>query len=180
MFRRLARALVARQERELGVALEYAHDLLERAPGALAALALAQPFLQHRRRAADLGAYHVARIAATQAADCGTCVQIVVDAALRAGVPPEVIRAVLAADDDWVGPDLAAVRRFAVAVMRADDAGAEAEREHLLARYGPRGEADLAVAIAGALVFPALNRGLGRARGCARVRVRAGGELALV
>ena len=125
MLRRLARAVVARQERALGVALEHAHDLLERAPAALAALALAQPFLQYRRRRADLGAYHVARIAATQGADCGTCVQIAVNVALREGVPPEVIRAVLAADDDWVGPDLAAVRRFALAVARADDAGAE-------------------------------------------------------
>lgn len=180
MFRRLARALIARRERELGVALGYTRDLLDRAPGALAALALAQPFLQHRRRAADLGAYHVARIAATQASDCGTCVQLAVDVALRDGVPPEVVRAVLAADDEWVGPDLAAVRRFAAAVARADDAAVEEEREWVRARWGARGEADLAVAIAGAVVFPALKRALGHARGCSAVRLLVAGELALV
>ena len=180
MFRRLARALIARRERELGVALEYTHDLLDRTPGALAALAVAMPFLHYRRRAADLGAYHVARIAATQAADCGACVQAVVNLALRDGVPPEVIRAVLAADDDWVGPDLAAVRRFAAAVAHADDAAVEDERARVRARWGERGEADLAVAIAGALAFPTLGRALGHARGCSRARVNVKGSLALV
>jgi alkylhydroperoxidase family enzyme len=179
MLRRLARALIARRERALGVALEYTHDLLDRAPGALVALALARPFLQYRRRAADLGAYHVARIAATQAADCGMCVQIAVNVAVRDGVPPEVIRAVLTADDDWVGPELAAVRRFAAAVARANDAAVEEERAVVRARWGALGEADLAVAIAGALAFPALERALGHARGCSAMRVDVGGGGAL-
>jgi alkylhydroperoxidase family enzyme len=168
---RLAARPLAAQERALGgVSLDYLRQLVRDAPGAFLAFARARAFLGHRG-AMPADAHHVARIAATRAEDCGTCVQITVNLARQAGVPPAVVRAAALDLPDELPAPLAAVHRFATAVARADTAAAEAERPAVHARYGDAGIAELAVAIAGARTFPTLKRALGHAVSCERVQL---------
>jgi alkylhydroperoxidase family enzyme len=168
---RLVAGRLAAQERALGgVSLDYLRQLVRDAPGAFVAFARARPFLDHRG-SLPADAHHVARIAATRAEDCGTCVQITVNVARQAGVAPAVVRAAALDRPHELPAHLAAVHRFATAVARADTVAAEEERAAVRARYGDAGIAELAVAIAGARTFPTLKRALGHAIACERVQL---------
>ncbi len=150
---------VAAQERRFGVPMDYLRRIAEASTVAFAKFGLFTPLASHRSvLPADV--WHVARIAATQAADCGTCVQIAVNAARADGVPPATIRAALTADDSVLGADGALARRFGVAVAtHADDRGETVAA--VAARWGEAGQTELALAVATVLVFTTLKRGLG-------------------
>ena len=171
LVRRLASHRIAAQERALGgVPLDYLRQLLRVAPGAFLAFARARAFLGYRGPM-PRDAHHVARIAATRAEDCGSCVQITVHVARAAGVPPAVVRAAALGRPDELPAPLAAVYRFAVAVTLGDVAAVEAERAAVHAHVGEAGIAELAVAIAGARTYPAIKRALGQSVSCERVRL---------
>ena len=171
LLHRLISNRIAAQERALGgVPLDYLHHLLRVAPGAFVAFARARPFLGYRGPM-PREAHHVARIAATRAEDCGSCVQITVNVARAAGVPVAVVRAAALGRPDDLPAPLAAVHRFAAAVARGDTGAVEAERAAVHAYVGEAGIAELAVAIAGARTYPAIKRALGHAVTCERVRL---------
>ena len=152
-----------------GTSLAYLRDLWRVSPRAFAAVVLARPFLGYPARHVPAAAYHVARIAATRAEDCGTCVQIAAHLARAAGVPTAVVRGAALGEPESLPAELALVYRFATAVARADTAAAEAERPAMLARFSEAGLATFAVGIAGARTFPALKRALGHATSCERL-----------
>ncbi|MGZ8470470.1 MAG: hypothetical protein ACXW61_12670 [Gemmatirosa sp.] len=171
LLARLVSGRIAAQERALGgVSLDYVRQLVRDAPGAFVAFTRARPFLGHRGTL-PADAHHVARIAATRAEDCGSCVQITVNVAGTAGVSPAVVRAAALGREDDLPAHLAAVHRVATAVAVGDTAAVEAERPAVRARYGDVGIAELAVAIAAARTFPTLKRALGHAVSCERVQL---------
>ena len=158
---------VAAQERRFGVPMAYLRRIAGASTVAFAKFGLFVPLANHRS-ALPADVWHVARIAATQAADCGTCVQTTVNAARLDGVPLAVVRAALAADtpagdgaaNAALGADGALARRFGHAVAadtpdRSEVVAAVAER------FGEAGQTELALAVATVLVFPTLKRGLG-------------------
>src|SRR5438093_858876 len=65
------------------------------------------------RRVLPPGPCYVARIVAVRDEDCGTCVQIAVNQAKKAGVPAEQLRAVLDGNPDGLPEELRDVYRFA-------------------------------------------------------------------
>lgn len=162
-MRRLAHRAVDAAERDLGVPLDYLRAVADTSLAAFAKFGLFLPLAQHRRHL-PAAPYHLARIAATQHEDCGTCVQIEVTNALRAGVPEALVRAAAEGRDDDLG-ELSDVVRYARAVVTAADD--PALRETLRARYGEAGLVELALGIAAARVFPTTKRALGYAQACA-------------
>ena len=112
----------------------------------------------------------VARIVATRDEDCGTCVQMEVNLARKAGVPAEQLRAVLERRPQDLPPALAAVYGFAESVVTADYDDAS-WREKVKALYGEEGLVEVALAIASARFFPVTKRALGYAVSCKKVEV---------
>lgn len=156
----------------LGVPMEYLKDILRSSTAAFGKFLFFMPLAGHRRHLPK-NAYHLARLAATQHEDCGTCVQIVVRIALRDGVPEDLLRAGVAGDEAALGDELARVVRFSRAVCSHDaDADEDALRARMREQYGQDGLVELALAIASARVFPVTKRALGHATACSRVDVR--------
>src|SRR6516162_4484200 len=93
MLRRFILARIASTEKQWGVSLEYCKFIVR---VSLRACCKFAKFLavDEYRRVLPPGPCYVARIVAVRDADCGTCVQIVVSQAKKAGVPPEMLRAV--------------------------------------------------------------------------------------
>ena len=170
MIRSLILKQLDKQERSLGESVDYVRDILRASLPAFFKFALFTPLAQHRRKLPP-EAYRVARLVATQDEDCGTCVQIEVNLALKEGVPADVIRSVLKGHAEDLLPPLADVYRFAKAVVEAN--GEEEElRQRIREHYGQEGLVEMALGIASARVFPVTKRALGYAKSCALVEVR--------
>jgi alkylhydroperoxidase family enzyme len=170
MIKRLIDGYLAREERRLGSSTEYLRHIAHVSVPAILKFGLFMPLASHRK-VLPADAYHVARLAAVQAEDCGSCVQTEVNLARASGVPREVIHAVLDHDPARLPAGLDDVFRFADAVAtRAVEA--DELRERLLGRYGEEGLLELALAIAVGGVFPTVKRALGYAVSCERVELR--------
>jgi alkylhydroperoxidase family enzyme len=170
MIRRLILKRLDKEERALGESVEYVRHILRTSLPAFFKFALFTPLSQHRRKLAA-APYRVACLVATRDEDCGTCVQIEVNLALKEGVPPEVIHAVLNDRPDELAPELAEVYRFAKSVVEATG-GEDELREKIRERYGEDGLVELAFGIASSRVFPVTKRALGYAKSCALVDVK--------
>jgi alkylhydroperoxidase family enzyme len=159
---------ISQSERELGVPLDYARYVARVSTSAAMRLARFSKIL-----AAGKGpwmAVHIASIVSAMADDCGSCVQIGVNLARNAGVPRDVLAAVVERSPERLSDELADVYRFATAVTE-NSPEQEEYREAVRNRYGDEGLVEIAMAIALHRVFPTLKRGLGFAKSCSLVRV---------
>lgn len=169
MLHFLIHRAIARQERFLGVSLDYLRDLAQTSKAALLKLALIAPLGAHRRRL-PREAFHLARLGATMTADCGACVQIALNVARQEGVSVELLEAALDQRLEELPPDYAEVFRFAQAIAQGQD---DPERREALEKcYGHEGLVEVAIAIAVSGVFPTLKRALGHAVSCSIARPR--------
>lgn len=166
MLDRLLHRLVRTQEATLGVALPYLHHIADVARGALVPFGLFLPMARYRGALPPV-ARHVATLVATQAQDCGTCLQIAVRMAQADAMPPRLLAAVLDDRPEGLPPALALVYRYAWGVVRQQDE--PALREALHGHYGEAALVDLAFALASAQVFPTVKRTLGYAVACSTV-----------
>jgi alkylhydroperoxidase family enzyme len=110
-------------------------------------------------------------LVATLAEDCGPCTQLGVAMALREGVSPETLSAVLRADDAALPEPVRLGVSYARAVL-ARTAQAEPLREEIVRRFGRRGLVSLAFAITAGRIFPTLKYALGYGVACQRVVVQ--------
>lgn len=156
-------------EREHGYDASYMHELLDTDLSAFMKFA----------RATSLGAYRkdvplevvtAAHLTASIQADCGPCTQLGVGFALEAGVPAATIAAIVSGDEAAMSPDCALACRFARAVLARDPA-ADAHREQIVQRWGPRALLALAFGAMAAQLYPALKYALGHGKACTRVIV---------
>jgi alkylhydroperoxidase family enzyme len=157
------------KEKQLGVSMDYAVEMYETAPDAFWAFSKAIAAAEYRSKIPP-APYHVARLVATRHADCGPCVQIVVNMAKADGVEAAVLKAALGGKVEELPESLRDVYRFAQAVVTAS--GDENEyRDRLRKVFGDEAVVELALAIAMSQVFPTLKRGLGHAKSCSVVKV---------
>jgi len=166
MIRSILRRSLDSAEVKLGAPVDYLRYVAEHDPGAMVKFGMLQPASAHRK-VLPPEVYHAARIAATQAADCGTCVQIEVNAARASGVPAATIRAVLSGDP-LSAPEADAI---AFAKMTASGEDPTEPRQRLLERFGDRGVVEAALAVTTAQVYPTMKRALGYATACSLVEV---------
>jgi alkylhydroperoxidase family enzyme len=169
MIGRVVERQLRAAERRFGASMDYMRHVAEREMGLFLKISLLQPATWHRR-ALPADAFHAARLAATSHADCGECVQVEVSAARQAGVPPEILRAVLEGRTEELPEGVAAAVAFARTVAAGQDPDNEV-RGRLAGLYGEEGVIELAAAVATAQFYPTLKRGLGFAKSCSRVRI---------
>lgn len=167
MTRSVLHRLIRRQERVLDAPLDYLRDIAASSPTAFVKFALLAPLGTHRRFL-PLDAWHVARVAATFAEDCGTCAQIALNLARRDRIAPAVLRAVIAEDDHSLPPALADINHFVRALAcRQDD---PLLRKRLTAQFGRDGLIELGLVITVSRFIPGIKRALGHAQTCALLR----------
>jgi alkylhydroperoxidase family enzyme len=170
MIRQLILKRLDAAEKELGVPADYLRHIVQTSLRAFFKFIKIMPLAQYRR-VLPAGPYHVARIVATRDEDCGTCVQIEVNLARKAGVPADVLRAVLDRRPENLPEELADAYYFSEAVVQATWQE-DPWRERIRQRYGEEALIELALAIAACRVFPITKRALGYATSCARVEVQ--------
>jgi alkylhydroperoxidase family enzyme len=158
-------------ERDLGESADYLRFMARASLVSFVKFTKVLAVAEHRRKL-PLDAHHVARLVATRDEDCGTCVRVEIRLAKKAGVPPDVIRAVVDEAPERLTERLADVYRFAESVVTAryDD---ETLRRRIRDAYGDAALVELALAIAGCRVFPIVKRTLGFAASCSKVDVAA-------
>jgi AhpD family alkylhydroperoxidase len=166
MNRWLLGKLLAWGEKQLGVPTDYAWHLRDVEPSRLWRFSLIKA-IEGPRRFTPSAVWHAAGLAAAMVEDCGPCVQIHVNLALKDRVDPQHLRALVAGELDKVPPHVAIAFRYGDAVARgvmADDL-----REGIRKAWGERGLIELAFTIATARFYPAIKRGMGYAHTCERV-----------
>jgi hypothetical protein len=169
MIKWLLRRRLAAFERSFSYDVSYARDILDASPRALLALGRIQALATYRRDVPK-EAYYAAKLVTARHEDCGPCTQLVVAMAERAGVPSDMLRAVLARDERAMNENVALGFRFAEAVLahapQADDL-----RDEIVQRWGRRALVSLAFAITAARLYPTLKYALGHGKACTRVTV---------
>lgn len=168
MLHRILDRVIAREERRFGVPLNHLRELAKTSVAAFCKLLLLAPLANHRRYA-PRDACHLARLAATQAEDCGACVQLAIYFARRDGVDIEVLQAALEGNESQLPTQLADVIRYAASISQGQDA--PHLRERLQERYGRAAVLELGIAIATARFFPCFKRAIGYAQSCQLVRL---------
>src|SRR3989442_15965260 len=120
MIRTILRRMVRRSEDRLGVPLEESHYMLEHAPNAMLAFSTVQAWT-NRHRALPADAYYVAKIAAYREEDCGTCLQIAVNLARKAGVDRELVRVAAQGRVELLSPEFRELYLFAQKQANRED-----------------------------------------------------------
>ena len=168
MFRRLMIKMIKGMEKMTGVDAPYTYHLLDVAPARLLRFSLIKT-VEGRRQVTPPAVYHSAGLASAMVEDCGPCVQIHVNFALKDGVAPDILRALVARKFESVPREVATAFKFGEAVS----AGTVADewRDEIRQRWGDKGVAELAFTVAVARFYPAVKRGLGFAHSCERVIV---------
>ena len=169
MSRWLLTQLLKWGEKQIGgVSMDYAYHLRDVAPSRLWRFTLIKA-VEGGRKFTPADAYYAAGMAAAMAEDCGPCVQIHVNLALKDGVPADILRALAARKLDKVPADVALAFRYGDAIARG--IMADELRDAARAKWGEPGLIELAFTIATARFYPALKRGMGYAHTCERVVV---------
>ena len=169
----MLKALLARQidkmESRWGYDASYMRRLLAVSPGGLLRFGLVSSMVD--AKAAPAGAIAAAKLAGTLTEDCGPCTQIVTDMASAEGVPPEVLRAILAGNEAAMGPEAALAWRFARASLARDMAAADPLRDEIVGRWGDPGLVAVSMALTTARMYPTLKYALGYGKACSKVIV---------
>jgi hypothetical protein len=172
MIRWFLRRKIAAFERAWNYDSTYMHAVLDADPRALMVFAKVMGVSQYHKDVPRT-AYYAAKIVGTMAEDCGPCTQLAIDMAERAGVEAAALRALVARDPSALPDDMALAAAFAEASLRHAPE-ADALRDEVVRRWGPRGLISLGFALTAARIFPTLKYALGHGRACRRVTV--GGE----
>lgn len=164
MLKSIARYLVNRAEKRIGVELDYAHEIAKTDFGLMSRYGKIFGFLDPNKNVPAL-AYHAARIRGAVAADCGTCVEAEVNLAKASGIKPETIRALLLKDYAEFPKEISSVARLTDAVVSngEDDSAARAEIQKA---FGNAGLIEISYAMNGAALLPGIKRAMGYATQC--------------
>jgi len=169
MVKRLLRKSIESFERKWRYDASYLKEIADLSPVAAVKFALATSLGTYRRDA-PAAAVCAAGITAVRSEDCGPCTQLAVTMAERQGVNPGILRALLNDDESGMSEEVALAWRFTRATL-AHDASADACREEIVRRWGPRAVVSLAFAITTARMYPTVKYAMGHGRICARVVV---------
>ncbi len=127
MIRWALRRAIGKFERKWNYDAGYMRDIIDASPRA-AWLFSRVTALGQFRRDLPVEAWCAAGITALRHEDCGPCTQLGVTMSERAGVPPGVLRALLADDSDAMPPDVALVWKFTRATLAHDASAREVSR----------------------------------------------------
>jgi hypothetical protein len=133
MLKWLLNKAMDRFERTWNYDASYMRDIIDASPRAAWMFSRAVAIGQFRRNI-PLEPWYAAGITAVRHEDCGPCTQLGVAMAERAGVRPEVLRAVLTDNPNAMPPDVALAWNFTRATL-AHDPSADEYREAIVQRW---------------------------------------------
>ena len=122
-------------------------------------------------RAAPGAALIAAGLVGTLAEDCGPCTQIAVDMATAHGVPPAILRAIVAGDEVAMGETAALAWRFARASLARDMEAADPLRDEIVRRWGEKALVAIGLSLTAARMYPTLKYALGYGQTCSKIVV---------
>jgi len=169
MWKWLIRNRLAAFEKNFGYDVSYMREVLEIDTAAFLAFARVAKISRYRR-GVPREPHYAAKLVGTLAEDCGPCTQLNVTMALRDGVDPRMLAAVLASDERAMSPDVLLAVKFARATL-AHDPAADALRDDVVKRWGPPGLLSIGLGLTGARMYPTLKYALGYGKACQRVVV---------
>jgi hypothetical protein len=160
---------IAAFERQWNYDASYVHEMTEADPHAAWMFQRATSLGKYRKDV-PVDALFAAAITAVRNEDCGPCTQLGVAMAERAGIDPKVLRAVLTETPLMMPPDVVLAWRFTRATLDHDPS-ADACREEIIKRWGPRAVISLAFAIVTARMYPTVKYAMGHGKACTRIVV---------
>lgn len=169
MIKWVLRKAIVKFERQWNYDAGYMRDIVEVSPRAAWLFSRAAALGQFRR-GVPLEPWFAAGITAVRHEDCGPCTQLGVAMAERAGVSPEVLRAVLTDNPDAMPADVRLVWNFTRATL-AHEAAANEYREAIVKRWGQLGLVSLTFAITASRIYPTVKYALGHGKACMRIVV---------
>lgn len=169
MVRWLMRRAIAAFEGQWNYDASYLHEIVDVSPRAAWMFSRAAAIGKYRKDV-PAAAWAAAAITAVKHEDCGPCTQLGVSMAERAGVDPEVLRAVLTEDPDAMPDDVALAWRFTRATLEHDPS-ADEYRDEIVRRWGRRALISLAFAMVASRTYPTVKYALGHGQVCTRVVV---------
>ena len=164
----LTKLLVWGEKQIGGVSMDYAYHLRDVAPWRLWRFSMIKT-VEGNREHTPSDVYHAAGMAAAMTEDCGPCVQIHANFALKDGMNADVLRALVMRKLDRVPADIALGFRYGETIARGE--AADELRDEIRAKWGEKGLIELAFTVAAARFYPAVKRGMGFAHTCERVVV---------
>ncbi len=176
MIRAILRAALRRFERQNQYDASYGEFVLNNSLSAFWKFSRIQAIGTHNEDV-PRDAYYAAKITSSRLADCGPCTQLVTNWAQKAGMPEQIIRAVLTRDFTKMPADVELTVRFTEAVL-ARNLEADELREGIRKQWGNRAVITLALAITAGQMYPTVKYALGYGHACTLVRV--GNELVRV
>ena len=168
LFARLVAPMLTRFERRWGYDASYLRELAETSPSGFVRFSLATS-LGGERGGVPLDAWYAVKLAALRLEDCGPCTQLVVRMAEHDGVASHVLRALVRGDRDAMPDDARLAAELAEASLSRDLEASARAREAVVARFGRRGLATLALCLADARLYPTVKYALGHGLSCSRV-----------
>lgn len=175
MLKRIIERKMAGFESEWGYSMDYMREVLGLGLKPIKRFMDAQAIGTYRVGISEPAAY-AAKILGVMAGDCGPCVQLVVDMALRAGVSPAALADLVAGELDRLPDDMRLPAKFTRALLaRTDDL--PGLRERVRETYGTAGLVSVAYAVINAGMYPTLKYALGHGHACAKIEI---GELRIV
>lgn len=133
--------------------------------------------MENYRRDIPMHVYYAVKLTGVMAEDCGPCTQLAVGLAIEHGITPAVLASIVRGDVTAMSEEVALGVNFARACL-THAVEAEAYRDEIAKRWGPRALVSLAFALTMARVYPTLKYALGFGKACSRVVV--GGERIVV
>lgn len=164
----ILRRKLAAFEKENDYDMSYARELLDLGPGVLLRFHRATRLNEYRANL-PLGAWFAAAILSVRAGDCGTCTQLMVNRARRAGVPGAHLQALLSGRFSELPADTRLCAEYACAVLERTPT--EEMRERVVKQFGKHGLVALAFAVAAGGLYPTIKYALGYGEACARIQV---------
>ena len=155
-------------EKQSGVSAEYCRWMANASPRGFLKFGKLGKLAQYRR-ALPADASAVAHLVAARSEDCGPCVQIGINLALRDGVSKDILRAVYDRQPDRLPPNLADVYHFAESVVSGGED--ETLRQRIRDHYGDEALIEMGLGMAVARTFPLVKRTIGYAKSCSLTKI---------
>jgi len=162
-------AAIRERETTIGVPLDYQRDMAAASPGSALRLQEIARLIRENQSVPEPVAM-MAALGAVIAEDCGDCVQIYVNLALKAGIDKVMVKAALEHRYSDLPTDLKLGFCFGRVVSENDPMLLE-KGAALEARFGRKALVDLSLVIALARFYPTVKRTLGHSRTCAEAKV---------
>jgi alkylhydroperoxidase/carboxymuconolactone decarboxylase family protein YurZ len=162
-------AAIRERESTIGVPLDYQRDMAAASPGSALRLQEIGRLVRENQSVPEPVAM-MAALGAVMAEDCGDCVQIYVNLALKAGIDKAMVKAALEHRYSDLPIDLKLGVCFGRVVSENDPMLLE-KGAALEARFGRKALVDLALVVALARFYPTVKRALGHSRTCAEAKV---------